>query len=136
MTAAEAIATLTAYTGEIDSLYIDYIGVISAFLIMSYFAAHKLSTNLMYVVVSLFTIVVAVLVFTVFLLNNDLDNLYGYIIEQQSTGVYDLPWFGLNPEWSSRLLTILQVISAIGGYTGGLFFFFYQRKHGSGASDT
>jgi hypothetical protein len=136
MNEAEAIATLTAYTGEIDSLYIDYIGVISAFLIMSYFAAHKLSTNLMYVVVALFTVVVAVLVFTVFLLNNDLDNLYGFIIEQKLTGAYVLPWFGLNPAWSSRLLTILQIISAIGGYTGGLFFFFYQRTHGSSDNDT
>ncbi len=136
MTEAEAIATLATYTGEIDGLYIDYIGVISAFLIMSYFAAHKLSASLMYVVVFLFTIVVAVLVFTVFVLNNDLDNLYRYIIEQQSTGAYDLPWFGLNPAWSSTFITILQVISAIGGYTGGLFFFFYQRKHGSDENDT
>ncbi len=136
MTEAEAISTLMGFVNEVDNLYIDYIGVISAFLIMSYFAASKLNDNLMYVVISLFTLVVAVLVFTIFLLNNDLDNLYSYIIDQKQAGAYDLPWFGLNPEWSSRMLTGLQVISTIGGYTGCLFFFFYQRKLGSDESDT
>ena len=136
MTEAEAIAALTAYISEATSSYIDFIGVISAFLIMSYFAAHKLSNILMYVVLVLFTIVAGSLSFTLYLINNDLDSLYRYIIEQKYSGTYDLPWFGMNPEWASRGLTMLETLSSIGGYFGSVFFFYYQRKHGADESGT
>ncbi|MDA1369131.1 MAG: hypothetical protein O2971_00005 [Proteobacteria bacterium] len=136
MNEAEAISALTGFISEINSTYIDYISVISAFLIMSYFAAHKLNAKLMYVVVVLFTIVAGNIIFSLFLLNNDLDHLYAYIIEQKLAGTYDLPWFGMNPEWASPTLTALQVFSTIGGYLGCIFFFFYQRTHGQDENGT
>jgi len=129
MTEAEAISSLTAYISEVNGAYTNYIGFISAFLIMSYFAADRLNTILMYVVLTLFTLVAGNLIFVLFLLNNDLDQLYSHIITQKISGAYELPWFGLNPEWSPRVLTAIQVLSTIGGYLGCIFFFIYQRRH-------
>ena len=136
MTEAEAIEALTAYIGGVNDVYIDYISVVSAFLIMSYFAAHKLNKYLLCIVLILFTIVAGNLIFSLFLQNNDLDHLYAYIIEQKNSGAFDLPWFGMNQEWASPALTVLEVLSTLGGYIGCMFFFFYQRRHGHDESGT
>ena len=136
MTEAETMMVFSEYMVEINQLYINYISVISAFLIMSYFSAHRLSDTLMYIIILLFTVVASVLIFTLFLVNNDIDNLYAYIIEQKASGAFVLPWFGHNPNWASRVLTVFHVLSTFGGYVGCLFFFFYQRKHGSSDGGT
>jgi len=131
MTEAEAVMTFLEFVGESNQLLFGYISVVSAFLIMSYFTAPKLNNVLAGIVLGLFSVVAFLLIFQTYLLNVDLDNLYAYIYSQKSSGIYELPWFGRNSAGSARLLTILQILSTIGGYVGSIAFFFYQKRHGS-----
>ena len=131
MTEAEAVMTFREFVGESNQLLFGYISVVSAFLVMSYFAAEKLHNLLAVIILAIFSAVALLLIFQVYLLNIDIDNLYAYIYTQKTSGVYELSWFGQNPAWSARVLTVLQVLSTLGGYIGCMVFFFYQKSHGS-----
>ena len=122
--------TFREFVGESNQLLFGYISVVSAFLVMSYFSAAKLSGLLAGIVLALFSAVAILLVFQIYLLNVDIDNLYAFIYSQKASGAYDLSWFGQNPAWAARVQTALQVLSTFGGYIGCMVFFFYQRRHG------
>ena len=79
--------------------------------------------------IGLFTLACLVININFYALNVDLDHLYVYMIEQRGNGTYDLGWFGQNPVWIPRSLTVLQVLLGLGGYLGSLFFFFHSRRH-------
>ncbi|MFT7175484.1 MAG: hypothetical protein ACJAUG_001485 [Halioglobus sp.] len=131
MTEAEAVMTFREFVGESNQLLFGYISFVSAFLVMSYFAAAKLHNFLAVIILAIFSAVALLLIFQVYLLNTDIDNLYAYIYSQKASGAYELSWFGQNPAWSARVLTVLQVLSTLGGYIGCMVFFFYQKSHGS-----
>jgi hypothetical protein len=131
MTEAEAIMAFREFVGESNQLFMGYISILFAFLIMSYFAAYKLSTVLMIIVASLYSFVAIFFLFQLYFINIDIDNLTVYIYEQKSAGTYDLPWFGHNPLWGSISITVMQALSTVGGYIGSMTFFFYQRAYGA-----
>lgn len=131
MTEYEAVMTFREFLGESNSLLFGYVGLISTFLVMSYFAAVKLNNFLATIVLTLFSVVALLLVFQMYLINIDIDNLYAHIYSQKASEAYNLLWFGHNPVWAAQLLSVLQVLSTFGGYIGCLVFFFYQKRHGS-----
>jgi hypothetical protein len=132
MTEAEAVMTFREFVGESNQLLFGYISVVSAFLVMSYFAAPRLNNFLSSIVLTLFSVVAFLFIFQIYLFNNDIDQLYAFIYSQKDSGVYELSWFGQNPAWSARLLSLLHVLSTLGGYIGCMAFFFYQKRHRSG----
>lgn len=128
MSEAELIESFQGYLGLIHELLFGYVGIISAFLIMSYLVAHKLSRLLSSVVLTLFTAISFSLIFRIYLQRVDTFALMAYIQEHKIAGDLDLNWWGNNPLWVGQLNTLFDVIVTIGGYVGCIIFFLYQRK--------
>ena len=128
MTEYEAYDTVMSIAGNTYNLMFGYFSLVFGFLVMSHLAAKRLSSQLVVVVIGLFTLACLVININFYALNVDLDHLYLYMLEQKLSGVYDLTWFGMNPAWVPESLTVLQVLLGLGGYFGSIFFFFYSRK--------
>ena len=133
MTEYEAYDTVMSIASSSYNLMFGYFSLVFGFLVMSHMAAKKLSSQLVIVVVGLYTLACAVITLNFYALNVDLDNLYLYMLTQKQSGAYELAWFGKNPLWVPKSLTVLQVLLGLGGYVGSIFFFFYSRKKGLSA---
>jgi hypothetical protein len=128
MTEYEAYDTVMSLASETYSLLFGYFSLVFAFLVMSQLAAKKLPDALALVVIGLYTLATAVIVLNFYALNADLDNLYAYMLERKMEGAYDLSWFGSNPVWIPKTLTVLQVLVGVGGYFGSIYFFFHSKR--------
>lgn len=128
MTEYEAYDTVMSLASETYSLLFGYFSLVFAFLVMSQLAAKKLPDALALVVIGLYTLATAVIVLNFYALNADLDNLYLHMLERKMKGAYDLSWFGSNPVWIPKTLTVLQVLVGVGGYFGSIYFFFHSRR--------
>ncbi len=128
MTESEAYELIMLITSELNTLMFGYFSMISAFLIMSYLVAEKLSTLHSLIVVSLFTVASVYVVLNTYALNTDLDSLYVAMLAGKESGQFDLNWFGKNPIWVPISLTFVQVLVGLGGYVASLLFFFSQRR--------
>ena len=128
MTEYESYDTLMSLAANSYDLMFGYFSLVFAFLVMSHLAAKKLSSQLVVVVLGLYTLASLVITLNFYALNIDLDSLYLYMLERKMDGRFDLSWFGLNPAWVPKSLTILQVLLGLGGYFGSIFFFLYSRK--------
>ena len=128
MTEYEAYDTIMSLASETYNLMFGYFSLVFAFLVMSHMAARRISRQLVLVVIGLYTLACLVITLNFYALNVDLDNLYLYMLEQQQSGAYDLAWFGMNPAWVPKSLSIFQVLLGLGGYFGSIFFFFHSRK--------
>lgn len=128
MTEYEAYDTLNSLASNTYNLMFGYFTLVFGFLVMSHMAASRLSTQLVAVVIGLYTLASLFINVNFYALNVDLDSLYLFMLEQKSQAVYELSWFGKNPPWVPQSLTILQVLLGLGGYFGSLFFFFHSRK--------
>ena len=127
MTEYEAYDLLMNLSSGSFELMFGYFSIVSAFLVMSYFAAGKLSTAHSSILLILFTLSSAFIVINFYALNVDLDSLYVEMITKKNLGVYELEWFGNNPVWVPQMLTLLQTLIGLGGYVGSVAFFFFQR---------
>ena len=128
MTEYEAYDTVMSLASETYSLMFGYFSLVFAFLVMSNLSANKIPGRLIPVVLGLYTLATLVIILNFYALNVDLDNLYVYMLERKMSGAYDLAWFGMNPLWVPKTLTILQILLGLGGYFGSVFFFLYSRK--------
>ena len=131
MTEYEAYDLLISLSGESFQLMFGYFSIVSAFLVMSYFVAEKLSTAHAVILLLLFTLSSAFLVINFYALNVDLDNLYVEMLSKKEQGIYELAWFGANPVWVPQSLTILQTLIGLGGYLCSVAFFYFQRSSNS-----
>ena len=134
MTEYEAYDTLMSLASSSFDLMFGYFSLGFAFLVMSHLAAAKLSGKLVAVVIGLYTLASMIIILNFYALNVDLDNLYAYMLERKLSGEYDLGWFGMNPIWVPKTLTLMQVLLGFGGYIASLFFFFHSRSLGEAHS--
>jgi len=125
----EALSLFLQYVGQSLQVMVAYVSIVSAFLVMSYFAAGRLSSSLVAIVLALFTFVSLLLMMQMYLLRHDTVLLYQFLLEQKARGDMNLAWFGTNPAWTPRLLGYLYQLVGVGGYLGTLGFFFFQRSH-------
>ena len=128
MTEYEAYDTVMSIASQTYSLMFGYFSLVFGFLVMSHMAARKLSSQLVVVVIGLYTLACLVITLNFYALNVDLDNLYLFMLAQKQSGAYDLSWFGMNPPWVPQSLTVFQVLLGLGGYFGSIFFFFHIRR--------
>jgi hypothetical protein len=131
MTEYEGVALFIEFVNISIQIVLAYVSVLSAFLVMSYFAAGKLHPWLIIIVIVLFTLVCLLLLAQLTFVRNDMGQLYQYLVAQSSDGTIDVPWLGTNPAWGIKVLTILHVLVTIGGYIGCIAFFVYQRRGSS-----
>ncbi len=128
MTEYESYDTVMSLASNSYDLTFGYFSLVFAFLVMSHLAAKRLSAHLVVVILGLYTLASLVITLNFYALNIDLDSLYLYMLERKMDGRFDLSWFGMNPAWVLKTLTILQVLLGLGGYFGSMFFFVYSRK--------
>ena len=125
MTEYEGAALFIEYLNTSIQLVLAYVSILSAFLVMSFFAAEKLTKGLLGIVLILFSLVCIMLIMQIDLTRSDMAALYIYL--QQFSGA-SLEWFGTNPSWAIRILTYLHYLVTLGGYVGCIVFFFWQRS--------
>ena len=128
MSEAELIEVFLNYVALLDSQLLGYISVLSGFIVVSYFAASKLTTVLAGIVVTLYSLTCGLFLTRIVFLRKDFVELHMFIVEQRSAGVIDIPWFGTNPPWASEMLNYLMIGVTVGGYLGSVLFFFVQRR--------
>ncbi len=127
MTEYEAVSLFYEMIGNLVNILFGYISILSAFLIMSYFAAGKLNGWLLTIVLSLFSFACLMFIAQFNFIKMDMQSLYRYIIEIKTADDTALSWFGNTPAWTVRSQTILQNLVTIGGYFGCIVFFVFQR---------
>ena len=128
MTEYEAYDTLMSIASNVYELMFGYFSLIFGFLVMSHMAARKLSSQLVVVVIALYSLASLLIISNSYVLNTDLDSLYSYMIAQKQNGAHGLSWFGQNPLWVPKSMSILQILLGAGGYFGSIFFFLHRRK--------
>lgn len=131
MSEYEGVSLVLVYTNTSIQLVLAYTSILSAFLVMSYLAAHKLNIVLTYCVLILFSMICFLLIFMIYHVRNDLGHLVAYLLEKQAEGTNDLPWFGHNSAWGSTVISVLHYLVTIVGYLGCVGYFLYQRKRGT-----
>ena len=103
---------------------------------MSYLAAHKLPVVLASIILAMFSIVSAGLIFRMTLVRNNMEALLEYVVEQKALGNYDLPWFPLQDPSIGMFSGDMEIFATVGSLVGCMVFFFYQRRLGQDASQT
>lgn len=136
MTAYEASELFLLYLNTYFQFMFGYVGILSAFLVMSYVAADKLNNILSSLVVALFSLVCFMLFIQINFLRNDFRGLNQYLYDIQAIDPVSMTWFGTNPLWAVTLLTYIINTVLFGGYIGCIGYFVYQRKQGSGDRGT
>ena len=127
----EGVSLVLEYTNTSIQLVLAYTSILSAFLVMSYLAAHKLNVVLTSWVLILFSMVCFLLIFQIFHVRNDLVHLVAYLQGKYVEDAKELPWYGHNAAWGALVVSILHYLVTIGGYFGCIGYFVYQRKRGT-----
>ena len=136
MTEYEAISLFNDFFGNLIQILFGYVSVLSAFLVMTFFASHKISKFLVALVLFLFTFVCLMLILQFNFVKIDIRNLYLHILELQAQSGSSSNWFGTVPTWAISIQTWAQNIVTIGGYFGCILFFFYKRNRQTEEGDT
>ena len=123
----EAFSLFNEMVGNLNTILFGYISILSAFLVMSYFAAQRLSTILMVIVLVLFTATCFTFILQVNLIKVQMASLYEHMLYLKAGGDLSLEWLGNNPSQSVNFLTIFHNTITVGGYLGSTIFFLYQR---------
>ena len=123
----EAFSLFNEMVGNLNTILFGYISMLTAFLVMSYISAHRLSTLLVVLVLVLFTAACFTFILQVNLIKVQMASLYEYMLHLKAEGDMSLQWFGNNPSQSVNFLTIFHNIVTVGGYLGSTVFFLYQR---------
>lgn len=130
MTEAEAITAFQYYLAHNYDNAFFLFTLMTAFLFMSYFVAHKLNFFLSAVVLFLFSAWAFMAIWGAMLVTNDIAALYGYIIEQKTAGNFDIPWFGSNSDRDLYVGDLIGGMAYTGGYIASIIFFFYRKYRG------
>ena len=82
----EAVSVFLEYVNTSIELMLAYVSILSAFLVMSYFAAHKLRSWLAAIVLVLFTLVCLLFILQINLVRNDMGQMYQFLQSQKESG--------------------------------------------------
>ena len=134
MSEAEVVTAFVDWNGIYHQVLFGYVSLMSGFLIMSYLAAHKLPGVLASIILALFSIVSAGLIFRMTLVRDNMEALLEYVVEQKALGNFDLPWFPLRDPSVGTFSGDMEIFASIGSLAGCIVFFFFQRRSGKSAS--
>ncbi len=128
MNEVEAYELFVLAADQQNQLLVGYFGVVTAFLIMSYFVAGKLDKFLAAIAVVLYSLCCAWFTLSLTAWSVDLSNLYQHMLESKAAGIYELAWFGNNPSWITQAAGSLVLVLMLGGWLISLVYFLYRRK--------
>ena len=125
MTDYEILSLFGEFATNTQDTFINYVSILSAFIIASYLVANKLTNRMAVVLIGLFSMV-AIQQGTALLLHwNDQLGLLAEI-----RGRDELGWHGANraPAWFGLVFYATYFVTVFGGYIGSLIFFFERRR--------
>jgi hypothetical protein len=127
MNEAEAYELFSLIAEHQEQLFYGYFSLIAAFLAMTYFVADKLDNALAVIVIILYSICCLWFFNGLYAWSTDLTALYSYMLMKKSEGIYELFWFGNNPDWVPVVNSALHLILTFGGWLVSVGYFFYRR---------
>lgn len=134
MTDFELVYLLNEYSNAIQTALMNYVAVLSAFLIAGYLVSARLTANMVFIVVALFTLAVTQQLWFVFIVSNNLLGVGGQIVERVAIDPSGLDWHGAVMVFKSSSAGPYAIYNTLAleiiGYLGALIFFFHQRHVG------
>lgn len=128
MTESEAFELFILIGDQQNQLMFGYFSLITAFLVMSHLVAEKLDLFLAYVTVLLFSLCCLWFITSLFGYYTDIELLYVDMLEKKANGIYELDWFGENPDWLGLTVSSLQLVLTFGGWVMSIAYFSYRRR--------
>jgi hypothetical protein len=131
MTDYEFIATFTEFVNTTWTIFGIYVSIVFAFIVASYFAASKLTSIVVSLVITLYTLVVVWSVWGISMnaiaISATVGEMRRRLVVDESFTLGWLPILGI-PEFLLPVIPILITSLAVVVYTGSIVFFFYQRR--------
>ena len=127
MTDYEILSLFNEMAANTQGAFMNFVAILSAFLIAGYLAAHRLSKTMTVILTVLFSVVAVQEGLTVLFHWGDQVGLLADIRSRAA-----LSWHGASRGGPSLgiFFNITFGFTVIGGYIGGLIFFFHQRRVG------
>ena len=133
MTDYELVYIFTENLNSLQSAFMNYVGVLFAFLIAAYLVAAKLESSMVLIVVGLFTLIAFQQVAPVFGYGSTVGELGSQIAARAIEDPSSLSWHGTAKPWGATALFITEfseTVVLVLSYIAGLVFFFHQRRVG------
>lgn len=127
MTEVEAYEVFAIIAAQQYELMFGYFGVVSAFLIMSYFVANKLDNFLATIAVVLYSVCCIWFAANAYGWHTDIAHIYAEMMQKKHAGEFELHWFGHNPDWLPVINTYMQMFVILGGWAISLAYFIFRR---------
>ncbi len=129
----EMFSTFSEIITMMNTVLMDYVAILFAFLVAAFFVASKLKKNMILVIVSLYSVFVAYKLYESIMWALDLGRLQGAMAAALDQGDSNLNWLGFaiyGSDGFSVLGTWLNPGIMVFGYIASLIFFFHQRHQG------
>lgn len=125
MTDYELLSLFSEFGGNTQETFVNYVGVLSAFIVAAYLVADRLTTKMTVVIVTLFSIVALQQGSALLLHWGDQVGLLAEIRTRD-----ELMWHGAHraPPSIGLIFYATYFITVFGGYIGALVFFFDRRR--------
>ena len=133
MTDYELVYFFYDVTDGLQTTFMNFVAVLFAFLIAAYLIADKLDAKIVFVVITLFTLVTMQQVFYAVGFGHDVSALAGQIAARAAEDSSNLGWHGAATHFVGGLIPIFRASVAVVlilSYIGALVFFFHQRHLG------
>ena len=139
MTDYEMFSTFSEIVVILNTILMDYVAILFAYLIAAFFVASKLKRSMIIVVTSLFTVFAMYKLYEALFWSFDLIRLQGVMEAALVQSDSSLDWLGFaiyatEGTRGGNLATLLVPLIIVFGYIASLIFFFHQRHQGLKAS--
>jgi hypothetical protein len=130
MTDYEILSALNASISTLWTIFATYVSIVFAFLVAGYLTASELASRIVWVVVTVYTLVA---LWAIFGLNRTAASLIATSFEIKRAVLESgssLGWHPIvkTPDLFLRGVPILVTAIAVAAYVGSMVFFFYERK--------
>lgn len=133
MTEHELITIFIEFVNTTWTIFGTYVSIVFAFIVASYLAAGRLSSIVVWLVITLYTLVAAWSVWGISMNATAISATVGEMKRRsldESSSLDWLPILGL-PDYMLPVIPILITSLAAVVYIGSIVFFFYQRRYAS-----
>ena len=129
MTEYEVVSALTATLDLLWTIFATYVSIVFAFLVASYLVAHKLVSGIVWLVLTLYTVVSA---WAIFGLSRTSATVVGLVFEIKRMALEPgstLGWHTVvsTPDIAFPFISFVTTSVGVIAYVGSIVFFFYQR---------
>ncbi len=128
----ELVYMFTEDVNSLETAFMNFIAMLTAFLVAGYLVADKLKPSMVFIIVTLFTLAVLQQVLNLFAFQGDLTRITQEMLSRVAEGQSGISWHGStrHPSIIKRFMAFNPMAVTVFGYFGALIFFFHQRHVG------